>query len=129
MLVHVTCETMHVVLPIVCSRGTYRTLPALVNLATECVHRGGLDAPPGLHGQTPAQPPLPAESPRDAINDILWEFETMSVRLAELSLSLRDLLDRQLHAQRNEADGILGRRGLDVATASLPLLGVIEAEA
>ena len=63
------------------------------------------DAPPGLPGQTP---PRPAESTRDAINNILREIETMNARLAELSLSLRDLLGRQQNAEN--ADGRLGRR-------------------
>ena len=53
----------------------------------------------------------------------------MSARLARLSLQFRDLLGRQQNAQRNEADGRLGRRGWDVAIASLPLLGVTEEEA
>ena len=63
------------------------------------------DAPPGLPRQTP---PRPAESTRDAINNILREIETMNARLAELSLSLRDLLGRQQNAEN--ADGRLGRR-------------------
>ena len=68
------------------------------------------DAPPGLLGQT--QPP-PPQSTCDAINNILQEIETMNARLAELSLSLRDLLGRQQNAEN--ADGRLGRPA--VATA------------
>ena len=62
------------------------------------------DAPAGLPGQTPPPPP---QSTCDAINNILQEIETMNARLAELSLSLRDLLGRQQNAEN--ADGRLGR--------------------
>ena len=56
------------------------------------------DAPPGL----PRQPPPLAESTRDALNNIQREIETMNARLAELSLSVRDLLGRQQNAENAE---------------------------
>ena len=82
-----------------------------------CVH-GRRGAPPGLHADAPPglpqqTPPRPAESTRDAINNILHEIQTMNARLAELSLSLQDLLGRQQNAEN--ADGRLGRRGLENA--------------
>ena len=60
------------------------------------------DAPPGLPG------PRPAESTRDAINNIQREIETMNARLAELSLLLRDLLGRQQNAENVENADELG---------------------
>ncbi|MDA8583784.1 hypothetical protein N9L68_06105 [bacterium] len=108
------------------SETTYWTSPVPGHLSTDCVHRGLLDDHPGLHGQAPVPPSRPADSPRRAINDIIREFEAMGARLAELSLPLRDLLDRQQKAQSNESDGRLGRRGLDVAAAIMPLVDVTE---
>ena len=63
------------------------------------------DAPPGLPGQSS---PRPAESTRDAINNIQREIETMNARLAELSLLLRDLLGRQQNAENVENADELG---------------------
>ena len=65
------------------------------------------DAPPGLPGQSS---PRPAESTRDAINNIQREIETMNARLAELSLLLRDLLGRQQNAENVENADELGAR-------------------
>ena len=88
--------------PRCCQEGGYWKAPVLDHMS--CVH-GRHDAPPGLPRQTP---PRPAESTRDALNNIQREIETMNARLAELSLSLRDLLGRQQNAEN--ADGRLGRR-------------------
>ena len=57
------------------------------------------DAPPGLTRQTP---PRPAESTRDVLNNIQREIEIMNARLAELSLSVQDLLGRQQNAENAE---------------------------
>ena len=57
------------------------------------------DAPPGLPRQTP---PRPAESTRDVLNNIQREIEIMNARLAELSLSVQDLLGRQQNAENAE---------------------------
>ena len=112
--------------PLCCQEGGYWKEPAPDHMS--CVH-GRRDAPPGLHADAPPglpgqhadappgllgqTPPPPPQSTCDAINNILQEIETMNARLAELSLSLRDLLGRQQNAEN--ADGRLGRPA--VATA------------
>ena len=103
--------------PRCCQEGGYWKAPVLGHMS--CVH-GRHDAPPGLHADAhpglrlPGQhadappglprqtPPRPAESTRDALNNIQREIETMNARLAELSLSLRDLLGRQQNAENAE---------------------------
>ena len=82
-----------------CVHGRHDAPPGLHADAPPGLPGHHADAPPGLPGQTP---PRPAESTRDAINNILREIETMNARLAELSLSLRDLLGRQQNAENAE---------------------------
>ena len=90
--------------PLCASEGNYWKKPDPSLLATDCQHRRLLPPTPPPAQAPPAQaapPPPPAHAPRAAIEDILIEVETMGARLAELSLTLRDLLDRQQNAQRN----------------------------